>query len=297
MATATTTPAKTHPKREFAMMLTDVAAARIRAVLPPGIDPERFIQTVLGIYNRTPDLQACTTDSIIQSLIKAAEIGLVPNTAHGHAYLVPFNKKQKNGSWVKEAQLVVGYKGYMYMGTKYGIFAAIDSRDVYARDHFEVVFDPEPRMIHRPYLGDDDRGPLTHVYAYGKLKSGAGVVFEVMTRRQIEAVRDSTAKGDKGPSHIWLGNFEEMAKKTVLRRLLKDQPCDDALAKAIGYDAEDETVAATPFEASPKMSRSDALAERLAPRQIEAQGYSDELPFDEPEGVEARPQREMGDEG
>lgn len=292
-----TTPAKTQPKREFAMMLTDMAAARIRAVLPPGIDPERFVQTVLGVYNRTPDLQACTTDSIIQSLIKAAEIGLVPNTAHGHAYLVPFNSKQKNGTWLKEAQLQVGYKGYIYMGTKYGIFAAIDSRDVYARDHFEVLFDPEPRMVHRPYLGDDDRGPLTHVYAYGKLKSGAGVVFEVMTRRQVETIRDSTAKGSNGPSPVWRNNFEEMAKKTVLRRLLKDQPCDDALAKAMEYDAEAETVTATPIEASPKMSRSDALAERLAPRQIEAQGYSDELPFDEPEGVEARSQREPGDEG
>ena len=295
MATATT-PAKTQPKRDFAMMLSTDAAERIRAVLPPGINADRFVQTALSAYNRTPELQSCTPGSVIQSFIRAAEIGLMPNTAHGHAYLMVFNSKQKDGSWLKEAQLVIGYKGYVYMATKYGIFSAVDSRDVYARDHFEVIYDPEARMIHRPYMGDEDRGPLTHVYAYGRLKTG-GVLFEVMSRRQVEEVRDATMKGDK-LNPTWRNWFTEMAKKTVLRRFLKDQPCDDALAKALEYDAEVDAAATVVNAVEPlsRTSRSDALADRLAPRAIESSPVDDML-FDDPEVVDAKPQREPGDEG
>lgn len=247
---------------KFIAML-ESAEARIKAVLPPDVDPNRFVQTMISTYNRTPDLQACTPRSVIQSLIRAAEIGLVPNTALGHAYLVPFRSKQRDGNrdvWIKEAQLVVGYKGLIYLACRSGFFSAVDAREVNHADRFRLVYTPRPVFEHEPCLGGD-AGPATHYYAYAVTRDKE-VVLEVMDRAEIDKIRMASPSKE---SPAWRNWFDEMAKKTVVKRLLKDQPCGDRFTAAMA--AEDEYEALAAAKASPRSvgggSRADDLAARL----------------------------------
>lgn len=259
--------------------LLDDAKKRIAAVLPPDVKPERFAQTVLSAYNRTPELQACSARSVVQALIKAAEIGLTPNSALGHAYLVPFNNKAKvNGKdvWSKEAQLVIGYKGYIHLACRSGFFRAVDARTVKMSDRFTLMFNPRPVFEHVPYFGAD-AGPTILVYAYGVTRDGE-VVLEAMTREEVEKVR-AAAPSKESPA--WRNWWEEMAKKTAVKRLLKDQPCGDLMALAL--DADDAAEAA--YVPAPGAgaalsgtSRAEALAARLegpAPAPTDDELYDD----------------------
>lgn len=258
------------PKRDFATMIAGEAAERIRGVLPPGIEPKRFIQMAISAYNRNPMLRECTPESVIIDLIRCAEIGLVPNTAHGHAYLVPYNnRKQVNGKWisVKESQLQIGYKGFVFLAYKSGVFQTVDAREVYADDYFDLIYTPEPQLTHKPSL-EGEKGPTTHFYAYAK--SAGGILLEMMTREQVEKIRDTlTLRGqDKKTTPAWVSYFDEMAKKTTLKRLLKDQPCGDLVARAIEIDNETNAPVSI-SRSSPNQinyaSRADALAAQLEP--------------------------------
>ena len=71
-----------------------------------------------------------------------------------------------------------------------------------------------------------------HVYAVARLKDG-GVQFEVMSRADVEKVRALSKAGSSGP---WVDHFDEMAKKTVIRRLFKYLPVSIELQKAVVMD-------------------------------------------------------------
>jgi recombination protein RecT len=77
-----------------------------------------------------------------------------------------------------------------------------------------------------------DRGELTFVYAVARLVGG-GVQFEVMSRVDIERVKAQSKAASDGP---WVSHFEEMAKKTVIRRLFKYLPVSIEVQRAIGLD-------------------------------------------------------------
>ena len=77
-----------------------------------------------------------------------------------------------------------------------------------------------------------DRGPVTHVYAVARLVGG-GFQFDVMSRAEIEAVRSQSKAGTKGP---WVTHWDEMAKKTVIRRLFKLLPVSIEAQRAVEVD-------------------------------------------------------------
>jgi recombinational DNA repair protein RecT len=82
-----------------------------------------------------------------------------------------------------------------------------------------------------------DRGETQLYYAVARFKGGEINDFEIMTPSEIEAIRKRSKAKDKGP---WVTDFDEMAKKTVLKRLLKRLPMSSEnyalLAKAIDED-------------------------------------------------------------
>mgnify|MGYP000213929833 CR=1 FL=1 len=69
-----------------------------------------------------------------------------------------------------------------------------------------------------------------------KLKDG-GTQFEVMSRKEIERIRAQSKAGSAGP---WVSHFEEMSKKTVIRRLFKYLPVSIEMARAVGLDEQAE---------------------------------------------------------
>ena len=167
--------------------------------------------------------------------MQCAQLGLEPGGALGHAYLIPFDKRQKiNGRWETvstEAQLIIGYRGMIDLARRSGQILSISARTVHVNDKFSYSYGLEETLEHSP-CETGDRGELTHVYAVARLKDG-GVQFEVMSRADVEKVRALSKAGSSGP---WVDHFDEMAKKTVIRRLFKYLPVSIELQKAVVMD-------------------------------------------------------------
>lgn len=200
----------------------------IKKALPSVITPERFTRMVLSAISTNPKLGSCTPSSFLGAMMCAAQLGLEPNTPLGQAYILPFKNKD-----VLEAQFQLGYKGLIDLAYRSGEVELVQAHIVYANDTFECEFGLEPKLTHIP--ADTDRGEPIKVYAMFKTKAG-GYGFDVMS---MEDVKNHAAKYSKayGTSFSpWKTNFEEMAKKTVLKRCLKYAPLKSDFVRGVSQD-------------------------------------------------------------
>lgn len=200
----------------------------IAKALPSVITPERFIRITLSAMSTNPKLAECSPKSFLGAMMTAAQLGLEPNTPLGQAYLIPFwNGKSKT----LECQFQLGYKGLMDLAYRSGEVKIIQAHVVYANDEFEYSLGLEPVLKHRP--AQKDRGEPTHVYAMFRTKDD-GYGFTVMSMEEVRAhaARYSKSFGN-GP---WQTNFEEMAKKTVLKRVLKYAPLKSDFIRGVSCD-------------------------------------------------------------
>jgi recombination protein RecT len=174
--------------------------------------------------------------------MQCAALGLEPGGALGHCYLIPFENRRQNRT---EVQFIVGYRGMIDLARRSGQIVSLEARAVYAKDKFEVELGLNSRIEHKPDWDAEDRGDITFVYAVAKLRDG-GIQFDVMSRREIERVRNASAgyrvaeavakKYNKTADSPWHSHFEEMAKKTVVRRLFKYLPVSIEIQRAVGLD-------------------------------------------------------------
>lgn len=200
----------------------------IKKALPSVITPERFTRIVLSAISVNPKLAHCTPASFLGAMMTSAQLGLEVNTPLGQAYVLPYNNKG-----VAEAQFQLGYKGLIDLAYRSGEVEVIQAHVVYENDDFECEYGLNPKLTHKP--ADSNRGEPIKVYAVFKTKSG-GFGFEVMS---MEDVRKHAAKYSKayGSNYSpWKTNFEEMAKKTVLKRVLKYAPLKSDFVRAAVQD-------------------------------------------------------------
>lgn len=201
---------------------------QIQAALPRHMTSDRMARIVLTECRRTPALMKCEPKSLFGAVIQCSQLGLEPGGALGHAYLLPFRNNKTGAS---DVQLIVGYRGMIDLARRSGQIISITARAVHANDQFRYEFGLEETMKHIPDESGNP-GALTHVYAVAKLKDG-GVQFEVMSRAEVENIRKQSKAGNSGP---WVSHFDEMAKKTVIRRLFKYLPVSIELQRAVGLD-------------------------------------------------------------
>jgi recombination protein RecT len=210
------------PKQRVQAMLKANKNA-IEQVLPRHVPPERLMQVAFSAVRTTPALLNCKSDSLIGAIIQCAQLGLEPNTVLGHCYLIPFKDS---------VQLIIGYKGLIDLARRSGQIVSIAAHCVHEGDTFEYEYGLEPKLRHIP-AGEGIAGAMTHAYAVAHLKDG-GNAFEVMTLGAINQVMLNTqSKGKYGP---WREHFEEMARKTAIRRLSKYLPLSIEFASAVAID-------------------------------------------------------------
>ncbi|OHW62191.1 recombination and repair protein RecT [Andreesenia angusta] len=200
-----------------------VMEPQIKKALPSVITAERFTRMALTAISTNPKLAECTPESFMGALMNAAQLGLEPNTPLGQAYLIPYGKS---------VQFQVGYKGLMELAQRSGQFKSIYAHTVYENDEFEVEYGLTQNIVHKPNF--DDRGKPIGFYAVYKLTNG-GENFVFMTQREVEEFGKAKSKTfNNGP---WKTDFEAMAKKTVLKQLLKYAPIKVEFQREIAQDA------------------------------------------------------------
>ena len=213
------------------MTIVDMVKAlepEIRRALPAVLTPERFTRMALSAINNTPVLAECTPMSFIAALMSAAQLGLEPNTPLGQAYLIPYKNK---GIW--ECQFQLGYKGLIDLAYRTGKLQMIQAHAVREFDDFEYQYGLDSRLMHRP--GTGDRGEITFIYGLFKLNNG-GYGFEVSNKADMDAFAAKYSKSFGSRYSPWTENYEDMAKKTVVKRALKYAPVSTDFQRALSLD-------------------------------------------------------------
>lgn len=203
---------------------------QIARALPSVITPERFSRMVLTAITKTPKLSECTPESFIGAMLTAAQLGLEPNTPLGQAYLIPYGSN---------CQFQIGYKGLLELAHRSGEIKTLEARCVYENDDFNIEYGLNPNLIHKPSF--KDKGELIGIYAVYHLNNG-GYSFEFMSKEEIEKHRNKYSKSYKNKDSAWETDFESMAKKTVIKRLIKYAPLKTEFVRAIAEDEQSKTI-------------------------------------------------------
>jgi recombination protein RecT len=224
-------------KEQSALVALDAEIERRRDALESSaaslIDPVRMKGVVLAAFTRNPALWECDPITVARAVVESAQYGLEPTGAIGGAHLVPFRNKRTGR---KEAQLIIDYRGYIQLARRSGEVSKVWARTVRERDEFHVEAGSEDRIHHRPYLGDEDPGRFTHVYAVIQYRDGSQQ-FDWDTWAWVETIRKRSRASNDGP---WVTDEPEMAKKSIVRRLLKTAPLTVEARRAIEFEEQAE---------------------------------------------------------
>ncbi len=200
------------------------------SALPGHVKPEKFVRTVLTAVQSNPDvLRACTTAegrrSLYSSAMKAAADGLLPDGRE--SAFVTFGGK--DGARVQYMPMA---QGLMKTMRNSGEIESIAARVVYTNDRFEFVMGDEEKIIHEPAPLDQEPGAAIGAYCVIRLKGG-DCIREVMRKAEIEKVRNVSRAKNAGTWSQW---WEEMARKTVLRRAYKYAPKSADVDQMLEHD-------------------------------------------------------------
>jgi recombination protein RecT len=226
--------------------------AEFNAALPPQIPVDKFIRTTLTAISMNPELLQADRKSLLGSAMKAAQDGLLLDGRE--AAPVIFRTKDK-GPVVQYMPMIGGILKKMRNS---GELASIGAHVVYDKDLFQYELGDDERIVHKPYLGTE-RGQPIAVYAIAKTKDGA-VYREVMSVADVEKVRGASRASNSGP---WVQWWDEMARKTVIRRIAKRLPSSADLEQVLAND--NEVTGFVQVENKEPINITPAPAEQTAP--------------------------------
>lgn len=209
-------PAITEVRQQLSRM-----APEIQKVLPEHVTTERFERVTLTALQRSPDLLSCDRKSLFESVMQCAADGLQPDGRE--AALTKFGNK------VAYMPMVAGILKKIRQS---GDLATITAHVVYESDTFDYWIDDEGEHLkHRPeMLGDP--GATKAVYAMARTTDGS-VYIEVLRMSDIDRIRKASRSGGSGP---WADWWDQMAKKSAIRRLAKRLPMSTDLERVVQRD-------------------------------------------------------------
>lgn len=187
----------------------------------------QFISSIVSLVNAEPSLQRAMVESpmtVIQAALKAAMFDLPIDPGLGYAYIVAFRNTQRapDGKETKltQAAFILGYKGMVQLAIRSGVYSripdAVDVREGELIKYDRLTGDAEFRWVEDEDLRN--QLPIIGYAGYFRLMNGAEKTL-YMSYKEIAAHEKRHRKGQymgKG----WKDDWDAMAKKTVLRRLI-----------------------------------------------------------------------------
>jgi recombination protein RecT len=224
-----------HPiiKANLFGQMIESQADSLKKIMPKHMTIERLKEITVLQLKQTPALLKCDSTSLMQAVYQAGALGLEPYSAMGELYILPYGTT---------AQVIIGYKGLRKLVMNSGEVASINAHAVYEEEikqgRFEYSQGIENVLKHSPLLSGD-KGAFVGAYAVAKFKNpDVDPVVEYMSKEDIEHVKKSS-KSAGGADSPWQKHYAEMARKTVIRRIVKQLPLSvipDTLRKAQEID-------------------------------------------------------------
>ena len=209
---------------------------------------QQFVASLLSIVTNNNLLAKATNESIMTAAMKAATLKLPIEPSLGMAYIVPYNRNEKQGNtWVKinEAQFQIGYKGFIQLAQRSGQIRNINCDIVYKEEFLR--YDKVYGTLH---LKEEqvDSGEVEGYFASLELINGfRKMIFwkkeKVIAHAQKYSKTYDKQIGDFKSGTPWKTEFDAMAQKTLIKELLsKYAPLSTELQEAIIADNEDSNV-------------------------------------------------------
>ena len=192
-----------------ALLNTDTIKNRFNEIL--GKNAAGFMSALLNIYNNNNQLQQCDSRSILGAAGLAATTDLSITPSLGQAYIVPYKGK---------AQFQIGWRGLVQLAHRTGQYAALHAGKVYEGQI--TGFNPKTG---EPELGEKISDKVIGYVAYMRLVNGfEKTLYMSVEELEQHALKYSMSYGydkkNNRKSSPWTTNFDAMASKTVLKRLL-----------------------------------------------------------------------------
>ena len=177
----------------------------------------QFMASIVNAVTGNEALQKCDPSSIMAAAFVAASLDLPIDNNLGRAYIIPYGNK---------AQFQIGYKGFIELALRSGLYKKISTVEVYEDELVaynpilnELEFVNDFSKCRQRMEGQSDK--VVGYYARYVMLSGAEMAL-YMTKEQVvnHAKRYSVAYQRGKKDSPWFTDFDEMAKKTVLKRLL-----------------------------------------------------------------------------
>ncbi len=221
------------PMAKITKAMTD-RAQQFAAVLPSHISPEQFQRVATTAIQNNPELLQADQKSLLNSLMKSAQDGLLPDGREGA--LVIFNTNvgtRDNPNWVAQVQWMPMIGGILKKIRQSGEVKFITARVVYDADQFDFWIDEQGEHLqHRPAFVE--RGEVRMVYAMAVTNDGT-VYVEVLSVADVEKIR-AASKAPNSPA--WKNWWNGMAEAKTLRKLSKRLPLSNELLTVIQRDDE-----------------------------------------------------------
>jgi recombination protein RecT len=208
---------------------------QFKHALPSHITPEQFVAVLTRAAMANNDLVLADRISFFEAALAAAIDGLMPDGKEGA--MVIYNTKIKVGGkeeWIKKVQWLPMIRGILTKLYNTGQVKSATVGIVYQGDEFRSWTDDDGEHLFHEEADDADRdmSVIRRYYAAVYMKDG-GRFVETMRVKDIEKIRNSSKSKDRGP---WVDWFEEMAKKSVFKRLAKRLPVSREIAQVISRD-------------------------------------------------------------
>jgi recombination protein RecT len=186
------------------LIMAESTKAELLKVLPKHLTPDRMTRVALTAIIKTPKLMDCTQESLLQALMLCSQAGLEPDGRLAH--LIPYGNV---------VQVIFDYKGLVTLALRNGA-EAVYADKVCEADTFTAEVLNGKKQIHHSVNYKQARGDA---YCYYAVMQRNGIVdFEVMTKEEVDSIRGRSKAASSGP---WVSDYDEMAKKTALRRMSK----------------------------------------------------------------------------
>ena len=225
-----------------------------------GDHKDAFVASLIDLYTGDKSLQTCKPQAVIMEALRAATLRLPINKALGFAYIVVYNNSVKlpDGTWTKvpTPTFIPGYKGYIQLAMRTGQYRTINA---------DLVYEGELRKVNKltgeiAFDGEKTSDKVVGYFCYFELLNGFSKTLYMSVedmakyaKRYSPSVGKNTtvemliAKANDGivaKKVGWEGNFNDMALKTTLRRLLsKYGYLSVEMQTAMANDAEESEMA------------------------------------------------------
>ena len=229
---------------------------------------QRFREAIFQLWADPEQraLRECRPESIVAGFMAVADLGLTLSKQRGHAYLVPFGGT---------ATPMIGYKGLIHLALQCG--GALDFRPGvrYEKDQWAInPLSPTQPITHIP--ADGNRGRKVGYYCVVFLPGGLARA-EYMTVAEVEEHRDRYSKTYQKTKKWGFGTFDDMALKTVVRKVCKFLRLSGNFAKAMTVETTAEMVDDEP-EIPDDLPKGDAGVDQPTPPPGFGAGMSAAIP-------------------